>query len=208
MVECTSDAHCQVGGNSDADASKAYCNLPGGTRDTANFPYNTCIDSVPPTSKMKKPTGNTIENDASVGPFFIYKPLTGGYSGYLGVTPNTGNPNKRWWIYVQDTDTGGAGVDTCYISINGGVASTRVCNGWVSFWVGSQTAVDPKADCSSVGDDACTIKVWSRDRAVNTDTTTRRLSPDLTIDERTYSTKDFNEFSFGVDWVPPTATAP
>lgn len=209
IVECTTNAHCTPGSgsaNSDANASKAYCN-GGATRTTSNFPLNTCIDSVAPTSK--------ITNISSTPGFAIGVPV-GAVSAFLKAD-NNGDTPKVYNIVVEDVDTG-SGLDKCLYSINGGATKERTCGG-LSLKVGKPGAVgnldEPK--CTTEGRNQCKIKVWATDKAGNTNAVTERIVGDTEVfsttiekDQSEYNdfTKHplgFNVFWFGVDWTPPTA---
>jgi hypothetical protein len=187
---CTQAAHCT------ADPNKAKCNLT----------TNTCVDSVPPTSKITQ-----VDDLVKKPGVRLNYPSTGDSSAFLNAY-NGGNTKKTWWVQVEDSDNGVACTSstcTCKISINGGEKSTRNCNSWATFTVGKDDLNTPlpEANCVEEGDDKCTIKVWAEDNAGNT-TITKNVNS-ITFKEKDYIdgvvTRDANEFTFSVDWTPPTA---
>jgi hypothetical protein len=149
-------------------------------------------DTTPPTSKI-----------TSILPALAYRPDGGGaYSAFLRADDN-GYTSKIYWIYVEDVDnTGGSGVDTCYIEVAGN-QRTRPCNDWTTLTVGRPVT---GASCIAEGNDACKIKVWATDRRGNSGQTIERM---VVSDEREFNRLDiyldgFNVFDLGVDWTPPT----
>ena len=161
-------------------------------------PFTVKKDSIRPTAKITR-----VEDAPGNAPGFRPDfPSTGDYSAFLNAY-NGGDVSKTWWFWVDDAD-GGSGVSTCYISVNGTLKPQRSCNGWVSFKIGKPGT---GADCTLEGHDICRIKVWVQDNATNI--TTNKNVNIITANEENYVdglvVQDANEFTFGIDWTPPTA---
>lgn len=181
VVECITDNHCTT--NSDANASKAYCN-GGATRTTANFPLNTCIDSVAPTI--------SVTNIKRTSPADQIQDL--------------GIPSSSKWlkagiyeISISVDSLGGSAIDATYRPViirskgpddawdtadDRVYSTTRTTANKFNVWVGP--ASSSLNDCVDEKADRCRVEVLARDLAGNE----RLLLPYPTLN---------------IDYTPPTA---
>jgi hypothetical protein len=151
MVECLNNTHCAT--QSGADPSKAICNLGI----TANFPQNTCIDSVKPTS--------SITNVRRTNP----DPKDLGVPG-----PNQWLKAGTYEVSVSDQDSGifASNLQSCDYFVNDigptrpGIEKSgpRTCSSTFSFTVGIPGS---GANCETQERSFCQIQTGSVDRAGN-----------------------------------------
>lgn len=174
VVECTTDNHCAT--NSDANSNKAYCN-GGATRTTANFPLNTCVDSVAPTITIGAIKRTHSETRT-----------------LLPVSESLGTAGSGKWlkagiyeISVTANSTGGSDIDTAYGPVlirsrgDDDIFDTpddkKYSTDWIgdnkfSVWVGpdddpSHPSNSPLNDCVDEEPNRCRIEIYAKDLAGN-----------------------------------------
>jgi len=193
FVECTTKAHCTT--NSDAVPEKAICNLGL----TTDFLQNTCISSVPPTSKIIGMTATSGE----IG----YRPE--GLAKHAGLrADNDGWSLTAYTFWVSDDDNDGnaltSNLSKCFVDINGS-RRDRTCNAEFTVTVGRAYA---GATCTVPGLDKCTIRVGGISTAGVETTNVINLSAHVTSNEKDFLGKNFNEISFDIDWESPVIPNP
>jgi len=164
LKECVSSDQCNpssLNPNSDANSSKAYCNVDAdnnGIGDiTSNFSPNTCIDSVPPTSSIQSEANFIIAGStrkltprSQDGTYWLKNDT---YT--IPVTDTDGNDSTRSGLWNCDyfiDDLGRPGVER---------SGSRVCGESLTVTVG------PTGDCRTEKLGNCSIQIGSRDRANN-----------------------------------------
>ncbi|GEM_PF-5572503 len=183
FVECTANAQCTPGSssaNSDANANKQICNIGI----TNNFPQNTCVDSVRPSSTINEksaasgfqPGPDGIKGTADDIPWFkagtYFIPVTDTDSG-SGIDPNS------CWYSLRDFPTGRL-KDTTFRTYGtcGTTDSTIVVK--VGPEIDPVTHAVTDNNCVSQGLERCEITVFASDKAGNTIFRTQTLNIDYT----------------------------
>ena len=206
LVECITDAHCTPGSgsaNTDAVSTTQTCNLG----QTANFPLNTCIDSVAPSeakimSISSPDSGQAIGyRDGSIAP--LGSCTAGQICAFIRAKDD--GTNRIYSVSVKYKDAGG--LSLCRLRITDQIFGTQeqevACSGTITTKIFTFT-VGPTGDCRTEENNNCTLEAYAVDAAANEEVAIR-IAPS---DEQSYidfpdTHDDINYFQFGVDYTPP-----